>query len=594
VRTMKKGLLPFPKFLYAYGLILIVSLSTITACTKIPNSPETSGTNPKQLRDERIAELLESFEEFDVDQKGTVTRDQIVAEVTNLANESDTQGIDSPYDTVILRYPESRLALFLFGQRIEELKREDIGKMLSYTNEIRDRVPETAVSRKAVFGELSYLSRHEPESFLQRCEAILESDPLGDTAPAILVQRIEFYRSQHNYDDAALDSIRLWHTFPHVVARIHYEAKIQARLRDARFYLEAITLEALKSQPEKQSILVADLASEFLSGDMRASNLYQELIRDPSIATNSKFDRDKENLWKLRLIAFYGEEGNFERSNRQLRQYLATLEEDAPSAVLGLYHEGIAVYLTRHYKYGSATKRNNQFANNRTDTLLKNNIGLLIESTLNTELANAQYAEDLTESVDHAIEMYRDIQDVKRIVASFELIPYRFPEDNLAPEYLLKLAEYYDNDEDLKEQAISTLELISKDYSDSPQHATAILKKGLLLYELEKYDAGYVVLLEFQTMYEGDSRIWVSKFLSAMCESAMGLDIEAKEHMWAISEESKAPDVAARALFWLGSQELAGQEYEQAKNIFLELTDRYPNSKHAKTAYDYITRLEEF
>ena len=62
-------------------------------------------------------------------------------------------------------------------------------------------------------------------------------------------------------------------------------------------------------------------------------------------------------------------------------------------------------------------------------------------------------------------------------------------------------------------------------------------------------------------------------------------------HMNKVHEDLPGSTVAPRALYWLGAQALAGQNYGQAQTTFQELISRYPDSEYVGRAKEYINRL---
>ena len=117
------------------------------------------------------------------------------------------------------------------------------------------------------------------------------------------------------------------------------------------------------------------------------------------------------------------------------------------------------------------------------------------------------------------------------------------------------------------------------------------MKLCLSLYDSEMHEEAFERLQEFQVTYPESDQIVDAQFLSAMCESGMGLSDDAEQHMKDLVREHPQHTIAARAMFWLASASLSRKDYSGAHETFLNLTKRYPESEYATRAREYIERL---
>jgi TolA-binding protein len=176
---------------------------------------------------------------------------------------------------------------------------------------------------------------------------------------------------------------------------------------------------------------------------------------------------------------------------------------------------------------------------------------------------------------------------------AYEYVVSRLPTSKETPQYMIEWASFCANVLGLNSKSLEILEAVFNDYPGSDVANLAHVRHGLMLYEDEKYEDAYLSVQEVLASSATSSEGLTAQFVSALCESAMGLDEESENHMYEIVEGHPTSQIAPRALFWLGSNALSSMEYEKAEEIFRDLVSRFPDSEYAEKATGYVGRLSE-
>lgn len=528
---------------------------------------------------------------------------------------------ESPETSLMYRFADDNLGLFLLDSEFERLADLSQDRATALLGQVRTDVPGSALSAMATSKELSLNLRHSPEEFLARCADLTQREPTSTEARVALYERFQYLYEHGDAKQAALDASRFVALFPETVQQMNASHSFALCLREAGLLLEADILERLASggglagpsmplfedfsraDGREDSAVAAGREGTTAEAYFRLAPDLDRLLEEAEpmgddvsfekalgfarlgrIAV-SRLDRDRSvDLYGKYLEQVDGllETGRIDAGS--LRR-IETIQDVSFDALLGLLGEGGYFGNERvESRHGPGSIASNRFLTSFSQA------GVRI-SSLAAEETGGLDPSTYAAIIDEHIQSLHQLNNRKDVPEAYEDFVARFPSSEEAPKHLMMLADFYRDVSGVPTKAQQTYARVAEEYPNSPEAETADMKHSLLLYESEKYEDALEKLNRFQVTYPESGQVVTAKFLSALCEAAMGRSDEAEAHMGDLVRDHRQHTIAARALFWLGSASLSKQDYGNARNTFLDLMDRYPESEYAKRAGEYVERL---
>jgi TolA-binding protein len=532
--------------------------------------------------------------------------------IQELLEAAQREDLATDADALIQRMPDQNLALYLFDVKYEDILSESVKDALALVSQTQAKFPDTPLSLLAFDKELLFTRANDIPAFLAKCQEIL-SFPSDDSRKRIvLLRRAEFLCSTGHEKECALDYLRFWTDYPDKVVQLGLPLTIQARLMDAGLFWEATALE-LATSPERLAQQFfrefSELESPSASGSNPLMSAYWNFT--PNLSQLNAVTADLQGtsldeiefLGRTACVAMHLDDVSTAqqlmlRNGRALLAYFDEAHgafediERLRDVHRVVFHDTMRVF--SNYKMIETYEPNIEYQFN---TREESQIGLALgRMEYDLAVASIPLGEVATDVEVDAVEKFAKTADIFRdrnaVINAYQEIVERYYDSDLAPEYLLKIGDVYKDTWNAPEKAVVTYDQIRESYSQSPHAVTALAKKALCLYELEKYEDAYLAGQEYVAEYPDGEGLVAMKMVSALAESGMGLSEEAEVHMKELAEQHRQSPLAPRALFWVASNKLAVQDYEGARTEFEELLERYPTSPYSDRAKNYLERLE--
>jgi TolA-binding protein len=532
--------------------------------------------------------------------------EQVVAQILNAASqEGRISGPDGARKLAAL-YPNDNLGIYLFQQVSKQEMDKGGDGAKRYCEEVRAAHPGTTVAA-AAFDRLLDVQRSAGNAaYREACMAALSpsESPEGRIA---LLRLIELERESADWKAGTLNCLRFWARWPGYVEEMGFAAKFCGTLRRAGYLLESDLLETSPNPGKTAEALVKLFDDPAQGGGLAYVSAAPDLEAIEALrGEQSEIKPFDDLLYRARVARLAVDaldQGLVVSSSSELAQRAevagnSELLDASQAELIGLCCEVAQVKLLQLFgdwsfeRSGEGGKRPRSSSGTSSDVLsaLGKSRMTLLEVQFGDEKAGAEEA--YAQCLAREIEWLRKGSAHSGVVQLYNRFAELYPASALAPKLLLELAKYYSEVMSAKEQSMETYTQLRGRYPDSSQAQLAYLHEGTLRYEQGQYDEAYALFQEFLAQKESHDKLATAKFLSALCESALGNQAEAEEHVEAILEAYAQDPVAPSALSWIASQAVARQDYPVALERFKELAEKYPNTSQAREASNYVKRLE--
>ena len=505
---------------------------------------------------------------------------------------------------------------------------KDGGSQPGGVSEITQRSAEPSpLPMAAIEKELDATVGQDPDRFLRRCRELIDSETSDEVRALVLKRRIAYHRVRGMAKDAAADCLMLLSGFPSALLEAAVRRDALDSMREAGLVLEAAILEALCAEepPGDASgrvscvagLLASDLGigltgpDDVSAGTTTVSGLaraYWRLAPDlDEILASSTEDADSGDLFlfRARATALAIDQADLEdaviAADEWVRETQAALEgvETTLCEKQALSFSALGVFrlLSRRVH---ATSFAGEWIE-ESYALMSSDLAVLLTRIGEIDLSLCVALGACNSSNDEfafaAADRYHTFLTVtnnrEERMRAYEYVVSRLPTSKETPQYMIEWASFCANVLGLNSKSEEILERVFTEFPDSDAADLAHIRHGLLLYEDGRYEDAYLSLQEVLVDSATNSEAVTAKFVTALCESAMGLDNESESHMYEIVEKHPTSLIAPRALFWLGSNALSSMEYETAEEIFRDLVSRFPDSQYAQKATGFVRRLSE-
>jgi len=508
----------------------------------------------------------------------------------------------------------------------------DEGRQPSSDSERTDRStlsigsgPESTTEVETIGAELDAILNEEPQRFLDRCKTLIESGSSDQVRSVALRKRAEYYKQSNMPKEAACDSLRLLSLPLKSTPESSTRRKALASTRAAGLVLESGILEALCTEepPGLPSGRVSQVAaaisedlgiappqeSDAIGNSTTASRLSQEYLRlTPDLGEMREIPMEAAS--PAERVLLWGRCTALAIDRLPTKEALEYVKQFADEVGIALQTEGNAFCQRESVCFsalgvlrllsrrlfattfaGEWLEDSSALGNSELVGLLKRVGRCDMELAVRLAECAPSFDEFAFAALDRCQVFLAVTNDRQERMRSYEYVVSHLPRSERTPGYIVKWAEFCKDVLGLKNRSVEILERVFNVYPESPVAEQARLNHGLTLYEEEKYEEAYLSLQELLVKSATCSYAAAGQYVSALCESAMGLEEDAEAHMFQIAENHPASQVAPRAYFWLGSKALSKMDYERAAEIFDELLVRYPDASVTQEAKNISTKL---
>lgn len=551
---------------------------------------------------ETYAEVIDRFPRHE--QSSKVARMLVEAAV----REGMADG-ESPEATLMYRFADDNLGLYLFDAIYERLAGESHEKAMEFLGRVALEAPGTAIAAMTMAKKLSYVLDRSPEDFLAQCDGLLDDGEAGRAARIALHMRIEHWAARGEVTAAALDALRFWALYPEVVERAAMKVSLAAYLREAGLLLEADVLE----QPETAAIAAKSFHEEFASLGLSEPGMDSLAESLPFLQAYCRFAPDVDRIrgsappnddggfeaalyWsRLGRLAVRGLDGDtaVELYESYLDRVGHLLEGDRldgeSAAILGAVHKASLDALSKLFGEGgfSADVKGSWYrpGTDEADYFLSlfSKTGVRLACRVEETKAGLD-SSGYWRSLDNHVEFVKGLQYHKEVIAAYSEFLERFPDSNEAPECMLRMGDYLGQDLESRTQAVETYRRLVQRFPEAPQAGEARFKEGMTLYEMGWHADAHGSFLLFLAEQPQNGKLVQVKLHSAFCEAALGMGDEAGAHLRELAEEFPDDPVADQVLFSLGKHAYANREYLEAIEVFKRLLKNHPGSEYGERA----------
>jgi TolA-binding protein len=515
---------------------------------------------------------------------------------------------------VVLRYAKEPAGAKLFQAELERRK-GTASEEQALIERVRAEAPGSPAAAAALSAELDALRAQDPAQFLARCEAVVDGSDACEAEKAVaLFKRATHYGESGNAKPAALDALRFWAEHPDKVRRMKAGGRLAGLVRDAGYLCEA---EMLLGTDEPEAVALA-LNRQF--GPLRAAladgkspekveaSLAAYVLNAPEAdalaATTAEAAPSPEKaqcLGRLQRLAAYA--GDLDRVVDFSQQYTDVLRSCVDGNSIGddslafafVQTSTLAECLRRlladpHFVRSMNAEAAGAAASMRSEQVLA---GL---SGLSLDLAERRWGKGqidetkVAEAYTRHVETLQTINDSDNTIKAYRRFLEGHPKAGDAPGMLNRVAETYRSLGALGNAAEAFKELAER-YPDAPETPAARFNRVVCLYQSESYEAAYEEGTAVCAAKPDEPNTANILLICGLSQAAMGVEDDAGKTMNDILARYSKSSAAPQAMLWLASRALLAQQYREAKRLFQDLVERYPDSEASQRAHEYMDRL---
>jgi TolA-binding protein len=200
---------------------------------------------------------------------------------------------------------------------------------------------------------------------------------------------------------------------------------------------------------------------------------------------------------------------------------------------------------------------------------------------------------DIIEASDKHYALLDRLNYRKELIEFCERLVQQYPQPEVAPRYLLKLADFYEKKAASLGKAAETYQRLCEDYPSHPDAEHCRFQIGMCLYNCEDYPGAMENLQLLLAANPNGKDAPAAQFICALSEAGMGMNDEAESHLRDLISRHPTGELAVKAMLWIGSNNLSKQKYPEAIAAFDEVVRQYPDSPYAEKARQYIKKLKQ-
>lgn len=610
---------------FVLGAIMVVMC---TQCSKAP-SVENSGSAKPQTAAAPSPPQLAAFDTLrkQLDSQSSIgSPNKFYEDLLSAAQQEKIASGESAAVDLVERFPNENVGIFVFETHRDDLLDKNPEDAVAFVAALKAELPDTAIARSALDWELARLATTDPNEFLFKCDAIIAADPASKDASIALLRKADHYAATGNFRNACLADLDFCLRFPDSLKTSGLNLRFAGHLRKAGLLLESQLIEKSSRPDNIARLLSAQLTnalgrtdesqfpSSFIDAYVRhapdPAAIEADLTTDPSALLGPGTTK----LWNAARMALLGAN---DLDSEMMAKYDQVFIEAASSVTsagptsgddLEALYECANLLADNYFAMNDKwlfSRRDRPQRNTRPgfvtyDALTEGMVSVPFTLWEATQIArNLEIApQRLAEIVDKQVAYFEPNKRFNRVIALYRWMSARFPEDPIAPTYMMKLVNLYLNATPAlgkREEALKVYQELNTRYPDSPEAPQARIGEVVLLYESQKFAEAYTAaqLLLANAPESDDQTVVSAKIVSALSTAGLGDTEGAYQAMVEITEKYFRSPLAAQAYFWLATNALGNQDYEGARNQFQEIIDRYPDTATAYRARPYLDRIQK-
>lgn len=608
---------------FILGALMVVMC---TQCSNAPTTEESSTTETPTAATLSTTQLVA----FDTLSKQLDSQSNIGDPHTFYENllrtaqrEKIADGKSAPAD-LVKRYPNENVGIFVFEAHRDILLEKNPEDAVAFVASLKTELPDTAIVRSALDWELSRLATADPNGFLSKCDATIAAGPASKEASIALLRKADHYAATGNFRNACLADLDFCLRFPDSLKTSGLNLRFAGHFRKAGLLLESQLIEKSNRPDNIARLLSAQLnnALRRTNESLPASSFSDAYVRhapDPaaveaglSTDPNALLGPGSNKLWNTARMALLGANNLDSEMMAKYDQIFIDEAKSISSASAIPADDLEALYECANLLADNYFAMNDKWLFSRRDRPQRNTRpGFVTYDALTEGMVSVPFAlweatqkarnlevtpQRLAEIVDKQVAYFEPKKRFNRVIALYRWMSARFPEDSIAPTYMMKLVNLYLNATPAlgkRDEALKVYQELNTRYPNSPEAPQARIGELVLLYELQKLEEAYTAaqLLLANDQESDRDTIVTAKIIIALCTAGLGDIAGAEQGMQEIIDKYFESPLTAQAYFWLATRALESQAYDQAETLFQNIVERYPDTSSANQAQKYLDRL---
>jgi tetratricopeptide (TPR) repeat protein len=585
-----------------YSLRVLVCIGAFVAGCGVPQRASDGGA--QEQRDP----ILEQYAALKAKAGGELPPESVLAEIAKpvvAAGLAQDEASAAAY--VIDHYRDHELGIAATQAHLARLLTQGEDRAIDYSRALIADHGGAPTAACALDFLLDRLRNKSPDAYLKACEDAIQGNEKRLTCVALL-SRINFHHDGENAKLAALDTLRFWRLYPEKVESVQLRPFFCGNLERAGWLLEADIMAASLQPAVDAAVLLdimeaIDLEAALRTGQI-ANGMQGLFVRAPNaveiLEKSDSATLKKEELASILLHCSRIELGNIDTSRvlPLLSQYFDVvdailLEENRDVSRLRLLNQGAARAVFDYVRIHEETK---SFSLNARGARQIREFREALDRLADTQVRLCRDGLSMAKPAPCCIgtlsAFLEEIDTPWVNAAMLESFITSNPGLPTVPSLQMKLAKLQCDKLDQPQKAAETFLRVFKDAPDSPEAPRAALLGCILLIQEARHEAALTRLQELEiVLSKQDADYPLVLYLTGVCEHSLGFREEAEARITDLLLAYPGSLVSAKALLWLGSTELAAQEFREARSHFQELIERYPESPEAERAKEYVERL---
>jgi tetratricopeptide (TPR) repeat protein len=547
------------------------------------------------------------------EEASTSQRDELLDSLVELAVKEHRVSPDNALESLMLAHSDDDLGLAMFERICAELENEEAA--LQVCERLQNATSASMVGLAAFHRALGVWARNDETRFLSECQRVLNSIPsTSKRFRVVLYARANYFHEQDRLKQAASDYMHFWSLYPEMAEKLAFSDSALPAIRNAGFLFEFHELSKMEyptvpvdvwrfhvaqgdTPPEESGSSTDSCAAIYIERSPQRAALRTSLHEKP-------LDSPTESNAGIWARLFY-----LEREAQDIHGVVTALQairqlyqgaEEAPdpnSVPLLLFYAQSVLDGARDID--SWVLPDDLLSGGRVGgAMLKAQQEILAINSLYLDIAGSsaksgQIGEHaFRRAIDRHVGVLDSFRVRKGVPEAFDTYVKLFPGSSESAEYIDRKARFYLEVLKSPGAAIDAYRQLLEGYPESKFSERASLKIVRLLYEGEKYEQAYEnALLLLLESPENSLQQHAAIFYSGLALAAMGNEEDARHSMRMLVNDSPASVIASEALFWLATNALGEGKYRNARVLFEEFVQKYPDDRHTARAREYIEKL---
>ncbi|GJM27149.1 MAG: hypothetical protein DHS20C16_35640 [Phycisphaerae bacterium] len=498
----------------------------------------------------------------------------------------------------------------IVSEHLNSLRESDPDSILPWCEQVLASHPGSSAAARAFDSILEELRTTSVPAFLDRCEAAIEAQESRITRVALL-NLVEYYDERRDFKSAGLYSLQLLADHWDIVCASHLHEYLFAVLERAGWYLEAKRIRDSDSPAEDSEFEFRSIEPAFSSdpgiGDDSNSPLFSYYRLSPDVdaiqEVSMNLDPSGTDYARLvsRLVCIAMGRNHPEKAIYFLDEYATVFHENiSRNSGYALFEDTdrrdlesviASIGSFSHYLRESGSGLNGGMRHVTSDLAKSKN--RLLDIYIAPIFQDAGDNESrFGKQVERSTVFLESIGEHALATTIMKYYIRLYPTTRRAMEIRIDLAQALDRHLALPREAAITRLQFAADFPNDARAAEALLQACNYFVETSEYEPAYEALCNYDVSFtDGTEDQLEVEYLTARCESGLGLVDSAKVRMEEIVKKQPRSSVSPSALFWLARRSVAEERFEEARDQFQSIIRRFPNSAEAGQARENYEKI---